>query len=372
MIKKETSMNEFVPICIGTGLVALDAVISHDPHKPTQFYAGGSCGNVITILSFLGWNTYPIARLSNNIAAEILIKDLSKWNVKTDMISVSDDGSTPVIIHRILKGPEGTPKHKFEFKNPEDGKYLPSYKPCLSKSVDAIYEKVSNPNVFYFDRINRASIELARKYKLNGSLIFFEPSSISDLKGFNECLEVADVIKFSTDRIGNYSELYKNAKVGIEIETLGKDGLQYRKKGEVQWTKVPGFLLDDFSDTAGAGDWCTAGLIFKLFCDYKNTNIQDIASIDINNAIRFAQALSALNCRFEGARGLMYNIDKSDLLLHVDNILFKRKQKIDKSDSINLNYKTAFVNPFINISSLFTTLEYSNSNKFESFSQSMN
>lgn len=63
-------------ICSGTGLVALDVVISNDIEKPTQFYAGGSCGNVLTILSYMGWDSYPIARLSNNVASDLLIQDL--------------------------------------------------------------------------------------------------------------------------------------------------------------------------------------------------------------------------------------------------------------------------------------------------------
>jgi fructokinase len=64
------------PVCIGSGLVALDVVISNNPSVPNQFLAGGSCGNVITILSYLGWDCYPIARLSNNVAGDILIHDL--------------------------------------------------------------------------------------------------------------------------------------------------------------------------------------------------------------------------------------------------------------------------------------------------------
>jgi fructokinase len=40
---------------MGTGLVALDLVVSNDNSVPPRYYAGGTCGNVLTILSFLGW-----------------------------------------------------------------------------------------------------------------------------------------------------------------------------------------------------------------------------------------------------------------------------------------------------------------------------
>jgi len=94
---------ENLPICIGSGLVALDVVISNNSNNPTQFLAGGSCGNVLTILSFLGWQSYPVARLSNDNAAELLIEDLQKWNVSDNLITITEKGSTPIIIHRILK-----------------------------------------------------------------------------------------------------------------------------------------------------------------------------------------------------------------------------------------------------------------------------
>ena len=47
------------PVVVGTGLVALDIVINSDVHRPPQLWAGGTCGNVLTILSYLGWHAYP-------------------------------------------------------------------------------------------------------------------------------------------------------------------------------------------------------------------------------------------------------------------------------------------------------------------------
>jgi fructokinase len=51
------------PIAYGTGFVSLDIVISSDPSEPSYHWAGGTCSNVLTILSYLGWKSFPIARL---------------------------------------------------------------------------------------------------------------------------------------------------------------------------------------------------------------------------------------------------------------------------------------------------------------------
>jgi len=339
-------------VCVGTGLVALDVVISGTASLATQFYAGGSCGNVITILSYLGWNSYPIARLSKNPASSLLLEDLQKWHVKDDLLTFTDEGSTPIIIHRILKDRSGAPKHRFEFRNPEDGKYLPSYKPCLSKAVDSIIETGIIPNVFYFDRINRASINLAKEYKATGAIIFFEPSSMKDLKGFEECLAVADVVKFSNDRISGYEDRYAYGQCFLEIQTLGKAGLKFRTKGSNQWLNLSGYVIDNVIDSAGAGDWCTAGIITNLFS--AGVKLQSLINDDIITALQFGQALSALNCTFEGARGLMYNIGKNDLILSVHHILDSHLKKIPQRSGPLQTYHNA--KKEVKISSLFATV----------------
>lgn len=336
-------------ICIGTGLVALDVVISGKIEQTTQFYAGGSCGNVLTILAYMGWSSFPIARLSNNVATELLIQDLDKWSTQKEMLTFTDDGSTPIIIHRILKDKAGHSKHRFEFRNPEDGKYLPSYKPCLSKLVPEIVQKGPTPHVFYFDRINRASIDLAKTYKEKGALIFFEPSSIKDGKGFQECIEIADVVKFAEDRIPNFDSSYKKGQARLEIQTLGEKGLKYREKGTTAWTSISGYYIDNVIDTAGAGDWCTAGIIESLLS--KEKNLETLPRKIIESSLKFGQILSAINCTYEGARGLMYNKSYYDLRLIADTILNSDVNTISQATHQTIKYQP--IPKSIKISSLF-------------------
>jgi fructokinase len=50
------------PTAYGTGFVALDVVVDLKAGTEARF-AGGTCGNVLTILAFLGWRAVPIASL---------------------------------------------------------------------------------------------------------------------------------------------------------------------------------------------------------------------------------------------------------------------------------------------------------------------
>ena len=228
------------------------------------------------------------------------------WN----LITTSEDGSTPVIIHRILRDSDNQPKHRFEFKVPTTGVWLPSYKSVLSNKVQDLINFPEIPRIFYLDRISRANIDLAKHYKDRGSIIFFEPTSMNEEKQFKECLAIADIVKFSNDRLPAYKEKYPDRQVKIEIETLGANGLLYRsfRNKSDDWKFLKALHIDAAIDTAGAGDWCSAGMIHTLFTP-SNNNITDlITNAKLESALKFGQFLSALNCNYYGARGLMYHL----------------------------------------------------------------
>ena len=342
------------PICWGTGLVALDVILNGSPSTPPKLTAGGSCGNVMTILSYLGWSSYPVARLKNNSASEEISFDLERWGVKTDFVYKEPTGSTAIIIHRILKNKKGQSVHRFEFRNPNTGAWLPGYKPFLSKEVPELVKRMPTPNVYYFDRINRAAIDLAREAKNQGAVVFFEPSSIGDPRLFEECLQTTDIIKFSNERIPEYKTQFKKSKVYLEIETLGKEGLNFRctKSHSSKWTLVKPFIISDLIDSAGAGDWCTAGIIDDLcregFSAFKKKGIRQIKL-----GLLRGQVLGAINCFFDGARGIMYNVEKSivnaisntnasKLSLLDKNLLFKKTQSTYKEFDLKAIEKQIF------------------------------
>jgi len=302
-------------ICFGTGLVALDIIMNGNPNTEPRFLAGGSCGNVMTILSFLGWKSYPIARLSTSYSTSLLFLDLNDQNVQLDLISRTEDGSTPVIIHRILRDSENTPKHRYEFRVPKTNIWFPSFKPVLSSKVDEITSFHFVPKVFYLDRISRSAIDLATHYKRNGSLIFFEPSSITDEKQFKECLAVADILKFSNDRLPEYKNQFSARQVPIEIETIGASGLLYRytRNKNDNWRFMPAIQIDNTMDNAGAGDWCSAGIIHGLYQNLNEPIFKNLTIKKLEQTIIFGQFLGALNCKFYGARGLMYNLKYQEI-----------------------------------------------------------
>jgi fructokinase len=321
-------------VCFGAGLVALDVIVNGSPDSPAFLSAGGSCANVLTSLAYLGWDVAPVARLKKDRASRELVKDLEAWNVDQQFISRESDGSTPIIIHRVYKDKVGNPKHRFEFRDPDLGSWLPQYKPVLASYIENIELSTKKPNIFYFDRASRGTIDLAKKSKECGALVFFEPTSLGEPRLFKEAIATSDIIKFSSERIDNYDILFPTQQCTLEIRTLASDGLEYRfshNKRSIKWESLKPFAVQQalVKDTAGAGDWCSTGIINTLGHNGIN-GFNNLKKDAIIMALNTGQAFSALSICFNGARGIMYELDNKKFIVAVKQIMTSKLSKIEK------------------------------------------
>lgn len=293
---------KFNNICVGAGLISLDVLIWDGQRVPISYYVGGTCGNVMMILAHMGWETFPIARLDGTKDGVRVLEDMKRHNVHTDFVS-TQDGKTPVIVQRNFINKDGIPTHKFESRN-NMGRFYLDFKSLTLKQANEVIEKMDfAPNVFFFDRVSPAILRLAESFKEKGSVIFFEPSSRGgDVKRFNQCVEVADVIKFSDQRIKDV-EQFESYKDKLFIQTQGAKGLSYRRNSG--WKHLEPVANDKVVDTAGAGDWTAAALINNLFKNKVMFGICNLLESDLETALNEAQKVGAESCSYEGARGMM-------------------------------------------------------------------
>lgn len=317
------------PSIYGTGLIALDLVVSTQPDLPIQSWAGGTCGNVLTILSYLGWNAYPIARLNGDIASIRVKDDMTRWGVKLDFAEQLPTASTPIIVQKNSQDKCGNPIHKFSWHCPNCGAWLPNYKAVTSASAKAIADKIKVPSVFFFDRVSPAALVISKRCKEMGALIFFEPSGKCEPKKLEQALELADIVKYSHERIDSLeSQLADDCKVPLEIKTLGSKGLSFRShlfgKKKCKWFDLEAPIVDSVKDTCGCGDWTTAGIILKI-CDQRGAaSLHERTFEQIIEAMNYGQALAAWNCGFEGARGGMYSVNRLTFDRDISKILTSR------------------------------------------------
>jgi fructokinase len=291
---------------IGTGFLPLDLVYRDDDPTRLKAYAGGTCGNVLTILAFLGWNAYPIARHNKSPLAQIIKGDLTRWGVHLDFIGCEPTTLPPVVVQRVFGRPKGGKTHSFAWFCPGCGARLPSFKPVLAKPLEAVSHILPKPQVFFFDRLSRSALQLADHCARLGAVVVFEPSMIGDPKLFSEAVRLSHIIKYSQDRISAVHEFRGSAEPLLEIETMGGAGLRYRRSGQA-WAEVEAFSIRRTIDTSGAGDWCTAGILHSI-CQYGVDGLRHCTDDNILEAVRVGQAMAAWNCQFEGARGGMYGV----------------------------------------------------------------
>lgn len=306
------------PISVGAGFLALDLLlIGRGRIRANRQYAGGSCGNVLSILAYLDWASYPVARLGTDRRAQLLIDDLRSCHVNTKFVTKESTGVTPVIVVRMAEADNGTYKTKFEWKDPSSGAWLPRYRPLPKRIAEQLTPQLPAAKVFYFDRAEPSSLILATAMRARGAVVFFEPSSCKDDPIFTACLSVSDIVKYSAERVSAPPRNPASKSPRMEIQTLGASGLRYRLKAASHrpgpWHTLPAFDVSRLTDATGCGDWCSAGIIAKL-CAGGRGHFIGMAEAEIVKGLRFGQALAAINCEHEGARSPMYETLSANLI----------------------------------------------------------
>ena len=320
------------PKIFGTGLIALDLVIGPDPETPVRSWTGGTCGNVLSILAWLGWDAYPIARMNGDVASERVRVDMARWGVHLDWTTCAPTTDTPVIVQEIRRGRDGRPRHRFSWSCPSCGKWLPPFKAITVTVVERIRPTLADASVFFLDRLSRATLTLAAEASARGAVVVFEPSGKAANKLMAEAIALAHVVKYAENRLAGIRGVMEDGSATLlEVHTLGERGLKYRHRfgGSISdWICLKAVPAPRLADTCGSGDWCTAGLIAKTAAGGRK-GLRRAGARGVRAALRYGQALAAWNCGFEGARGGMYSVSREAFDDQITSLLNGRFEGID-------------------------------------------
>lgn len=332
------------PEILGAGLVTLDIIIDNGAKKPI-FKAGGTTCNVISGLSFLGWESTSVSRLGADFARRILVQDLVNNYVNVNYITEEEKLSTPRVIEKLDSNGEYA-KHRFLFRCPSCKAYLPRFQSPRLDVIENVLKEYPKPYVYFFDRVTPSTLKLAERYREAGSLIVFEPINLKRIEVLEKAIRLSHIVKFAgAEMTDNVKMACGGAEEGIIaridscgpiliIQTLGKYGLLFKLFKDRKWYHQDSFIPTQLYDTCGAGDWCTVGLLFHLQELAKKNGIGLMESLKfkelINSALTFAQILASFSCMFPGARGLSESIDNHSLIKLIRASMKKyREKKID-------------------------------------------
>jgi fructokinase len=298
-----------------------------DKTLPPEFWAGGTCANVLGILSALGWAAYPIARLRRDWASTQIKRDLGLWGIGQQYLNLSPTVATPVIVHRVRDDLAGGPLHIFSWLCPRCKFRLPQYRAVRIKEIGKIVHAISKPTVCFIDRASPGAVALAQACSERGALVMFEPSAGSDESSLRLLLRTAHVLKYSIDHRGHVPLGSRGSTMLLEIQTLGARGLRFRSRipsaRTAGWEHLPAVKTASVVDAAGAGDWCSAGFVFKLGLGGLHS-LRQITIPSLRAALSFGQTLASWNCQFEGARGALYSALEPPIHLKRSSIAFRK------------------------------------------------
>jgi sugar/nucleoside kinase (ribokinase family) len=327
-----------LPVVCGTGLISLDVVYGLHGNSP-KYHVGGTCGNVLSTLGFLGWDAYPISRLENDHAGGMIRFDFAQCGVHSNYLGLAPTAATPIIVEQIAKTKQGGYTHRFQLACPSCGGFFPSFKALRYDTAMAFLTEAKVPKVFFADRISKGILALAKHFSERGALIYFEPCGTGDEKLFRHMAQLCHILKYSHQRARNFLEVLQGAKPLLQIETLGDDGIRYfsrlPKSSTNGWVKLDGLDVSDFKDAAGAGDWASAAIIDSLgragLKGFKKTN-----STQLLSAIQYAQVLASWNCKYEGARGGMYESSWQSLQNYIQSASLRTRPSVTRLEKMDV------------------------------------
>lgn len=303
---------------LSAGYVPLDVIVFRGE---VSHAAGGTAGNVAAILSFLGWDSAVAADIGVDPAGRRLVADLQGAGVDVAELRIRPGAATPRVVHEINDG-----CHRFRFRCPRCGQRLPRSRRLSRSRALEVAESRKAPDVFFFDRINHGTLELAERFAGAGAFIAFEPSTPVSPSLLERALTVVDLVKYADDRrVGEVANRSGGPKKQIKITTHGAAGASYRV-GEGAWHRSPAFPYPTV-DPGGAGDWTTAGLLHALDLTTRPS------ATNVGDALRWGQALAAVSCGWPGARGLARHQTTQAVLRSV-RFLQSERQSHDTADHV--------------------------------------
>lgn len=331
------STNGHRPTIVGTGLLAADVLLDGHRSKIGGLFAGGTCGNVLTILGAFGWTSRPVARLGLDVAGRIIQDDMHAWGVDLSLIVESSDFRSPVYFHSLHRREGSVPVHHFSRECPECGTVLPGFQPVPQTVVQTIVGSLGEVDVFFADRVSRGAVTLASRCRDRGALVVFEPSSATNPKMFLEMLSLSHVVKYSDERGKKIVPLISEASdlCCLVIETMGDKGLRFQfaqgKLDQSGWTALEPVAPTEVLDTAGAGDWFSAAFVHTIGKSGASKFLE-LEREMLEHSLTIGQHFAAWSCAFKGARGGMY---KSEQQLEFSELLLSHTgQTLGKMDRV--------------------------------------
>ena len=292
--------------CLGVGTFPLDNLMvkhSKDDVETIYQHVGGTAGNVMSILAWMGWHSLPAARLDDSEVGLQLKADLESYGCDTRYLTNTPDGGTTIldIIHKT--GRDGKPKTAYLAHSPRGGRFV-NHRFWTLKQAQELFDSLEEmPDVFFFDRCAPGNILLAQLFHERGVLVYYEPNEPVD-RNFLRAVAASDIVKFSNEKHPDvsFTEGFTNK---LFIQTMSEKGLRFKLRAE-GWITIPPEHNPHAVDGEGAGDWTTSVFIHEMG-HHRMLTFDRIHLPNVTHCLEEAQRIASQSVSYIGAKGLIHH-----------------------------------------------------------------
>ena len=291
------------PRLLSAGYLTMDTIVRDLSTGHYWYAAGGTSGNVSIFASALGILTTSLARVGEDHRASHILRFLSEAGIDTSHIEKVPRLRTPGIIELIRGTPEGA--HRFTYTCPACQTRLPKDAVVSKRHADVEAETINQFDALFFDRATPSTLRLARAAQKAGLLVMFEPPSIPRTAIAENAAAFSDIVKISLKHSQSPGQWHpaQDARTRFIVETLGTQGASMRSRATHGWSapqKWPAVPQDVIRDTAGAGDWLSAGILYSIL-----ESGDTITAGALERSIQYGMRLSAISLAFDGPQGAL-------------------------------------------------------------------
>ena len=302
---------------LGTGNIGLDIIFQREypegfdiAKKRNPFVdkliaeeVGNTCGNVMTMLPYLGVDSFPIGHFDDSEPGLKITASLHHYGADTRFVQNSPNGGTTLMtcIHKLDQNGHHAMSHRATAPNSR----FPKRKLIRKDEVQAFLKQLDfTPDAYFFDTAEAGPRELAVALKQQGVLVYFEPENDKEQNKFLRCVEASDIIKFSGTRITDlaFVDQYRDK---LFIRTLGEQGMEFNLRG-MGWKHIEPVPNPNEVDWEGAGDWTTSVILAEL-CKRGKTDIAQLTEEEVAEVLKKAAAIASRSVSYMTSKGLIRN-----------------------------------------------------------------
>lgn len=305
---------EHPPRILTAGYLTLDLITRDITCRDFWHSVGGTCGNVSVFASALGANVSLLGRTGIDYRGQILLKKVAAAGLDPSAVEQVPSLNTPGIVEIIRRTRDGG--HRFTHKCPLCGVRLPKGAVISKRRAEVEAKRMSEFQAYFFDRATDATLFLARAARDAGLVVMFEPPSFPRTRRALYATELSDIVKISHSPSKpplNWT-LVQGGPARLVIETLGAGGVRFAHRSKLAWSRwkeIPSLSPVNIRDTAGAGDWLTAGLLTRLL---PQANSHTIDPHMVVASIEYGQRLSAISISFDGPGGALQELGAAEII----------------------------------------------------------